>query len=79
VTENCSQVKFYLPFDDFKSVPKFREVDDYLLYKKRVIDFINARSNRIDILYNKGDKTVPKTLRQFSFSRLSALKQLQTS
>ena len=67
VTENYSQVKFYLPFDDFKSAPNFRDITDYLLYKKRVIDFINARSNRIDIMYNKGDKTVPKTLRQLFF------------
>jgi hypothetical protein len=65
VTENYSQVKFYLPFDDFKSAPNFRDITDYLLYEKRVIDFINARSNRIDIMYNKGDKTAPKTLRQF--------------
>ena len=68
VTENYSQVKFYLPFDDFKSAPNFREArTDYLLYKKRVVDFINARSNRIDIMYNKRDKTAPQTLRQFFF------------
>ena len=67
VTENYSQVMFYLPFDDFKSAPNFGEVDDYLLYKKRVIDFINARSNRINIMYNNGDKTIPQTLGQFFF------------
>lgn len=67
VTENYPQVKFYLPFDDFKSAPNFRDITDYLFYQKRVIDFINSRSNRIDIMYNEEDKTVPKTIRQLFF------------
>ncbi|ADC72133.1 hypothetical protein TK90_1638 [Thioalkalivibrio sp. K90mix] len=40
-------VKFYLPFDDFKSPPDFRNVEDYLLYKKRVESFIESRNQRI--------------------------------
>lgn len=73
VTENYTQIKFYLPFDNFKSAPNFREVADYLLYKKRLIDFIKSRNNRIDKIYNKEDKTThrnqsaPQTLGQFFF------------
>jgi len=55
VTENYVQIKFYLPFDNFKSVPKFRCVNDYLIYKERVIDFINKRNSRIDKAYNRGE------------------------
>jgi len=47
VDENGS-VRFYLPFDDFQSPPKFRDVDDYLIYKKGVESFVGARSRRID-------------------------------
>jgi hypothetical protein len=52
VTENYAAIKFYLPFDDFMSVPKFRSVDDYLTYNERVIDFITKRNCRIYIAYN---------------------------
>ena len=56
VKENYTQIKFYLPFDNFMSVPTFRSVDDYLFYQKKVIDFINKRNNRIDKMYNKEEK-----------------------
>lgn len=55
VTENYSQVKFYLPFDNFMSAPNFHCVNDYLIYQKRVIDFINKRNSRIDKVYNMGE------------------------
>ena len=41
------EIKFYLPFDDFKTPPKFSDIDDYLLYKKRVMNFIKLRNQRI--------------------------------
>ena len=41
-------VKFYLPFDDFQSPPKFKDQDDYLVCKGRVESFINSRSRRIE-------------------------------
>jgi hypothetical protein len=41
-------IKFYLPFDGFKTLPSFSGVDQYLLYKKRVIDFITSRNLRIE-------------------------------
>ena len=47
VDEN-GNVKFYLPFDDFKTRPTFSDVGDYLSYKKGVIDFIGSRNRRIE-------------------------------
>jgi hypothetical protein len=55
VTENYSQIKFYLPFDNFMSSPNFHCVNDYLIYQQRVIDFINKRNSRIDKVYNRGE------------------------
>jgi len=46
VDENLG-IKFYLPFDNFKTKPTFTNLDEYLAYKKGVIDFINARNKRI--------------------------------
>ena len=42
------QIKFYLPFDNFKTKPTFTDIDEYLKYKKGVMDFIKARNKRID-------------------------------
>lgn len=41
-------VKFYLPFDGFKTRPTFSDISQYLLYKKGVINFINSRNERIE-------------------------------
>ena len=46
IDEN-QHIKFYLPFDDFKTPPRFSKIDDYLLYKKRVMNFIRKRNERI--------------------------------
>ena len=40
-------VKFYLPFDDFKTKPTFVNIDDYLKYKNRVTEFVHNRNDRI--------------------------------
>ena len=55
VTEDYRQIKFYLPFDNFMSAPKFHNVKDYLIYQERVIDFINKRNSRIDKVCNSGE------------------------
>jgi len=47
-----NQIKFYLPFDDFKTRPSFSDVSQYLLYKERVIGFIQSRNSRIDNYIN---------------------------
>jgi hypothetical protein len=41
-------IKFYLPFDNFKSSPKFSDVEEYLLYIKGFMTFIRQRSKRIE-------------------------------
>jgi len=41
-------VKFYLPFDNFESPPKFTNKEDYLVYKCKVIAFIKSRNKRIE-------------------------------
>lgn len=46
-------VKFYLPFDDFKTKPAFSNVDEYLLYKKGVMYFIQSRNKRIEDYISK--------------------------
>lgn len=47
INENGT-IKFYLPFDGFKTCPSFVDVNQYLLYKERVIAFIMARNMRIE-------------------------------
>jgi len=47
VLDDFSQIKFYLPFDDFSSNPDFHSKSDYLKYKNRVIEFIKKRNSRI--------------------------------
>jgi hypothetical protein len=46
-------IKFYLPFDNFKTKPIFSDINDYLFYKKGVMDFIKARNTRIEIYANQ--------------------------
>jgi len=46
VDEN-QKIRFYLPFDDFKTPPTFSNVDEYLTYKKGVIDFVKSRNKKI--------------------------------
>ncbi|RMZ49975.1 hypothetical protein EB822_10430 [Flavobacteriaceae bacterium PRS1] len=46
INEN-QKIRFYLPFDNFKSRPNFSTIEDYLTYKKGVMNFIKARNERI--------------------------------
>lgn len=56
IDEN-QNIKFYLPFDNFQTRPNFTKIDDYLTYKKGVINFIHARSKRIE---NYANQNYPK-------------------
>ena len=47
IDEN-GKVKFYLPFDDFNTGPKFSNTDEYLMYYNKVINFIKLRNKRIE-------------------------------
>jgi len=40
-------IKFYLPFDNFTTKPSFTNVEDYITYKKQVMNFIRLRNERI--------------------------------
>lgn len=42
------EIKFYLPFDDFKTRPIFSGISDYLTYKEGVLNFIRSRNERIE-------------------------------
>lgn len=52
VDEN-QKIKFYLPFDDFKTKPTFSDINEYLMYKKGVINFIKSRNKRIETYANQ--------------------------
>jgi hypothetical protein len=49
VDEN-QMIKFYLPFNDFKTPPTFSDIDEYLVYKNGVMNFIKTRNKRIGSL-----------------------------
>ena len=46
-------IKFYLPFDDFETKPAFTCIDEYLMYKKGVMNFIESRNKRIEMYANR--------------------------
>lgn len=52
IDEN-GKIKFYLPFDNFKKPPTFFNTNEYLLYKKGVMNFIKLRNKRINEYMNK--------------------------
>lgn len=45
------QVKFYLPFDGFNSIPTFNGIADYLIYKEGVTAFVEGRNEKIRGLF----------------------------
>ena len=47
IDEN-NKIRFYLPFDDFKTRPTFSDTDEYLMYKKGVMNFIKLRNKRME-------------------------------
>ena len=55
ITEN-KMIDFFLPFDGFRTRPIFTDVNQYLLYKNRVIRFINSRNKRIENYSNDMNK-----------------------
>lgn len=48
LVEDYQNIKFYLPFDNFKSPPTFFGVEDYLSYKTKVVNFVKSRNKRIE-------------------------------
>jgi hypothetical protein len=46
-------IRFYLPFDNFKSKPTFAGIVEYLAYKNGVTNFVRERNKRIEIYTNQ--------------------------
>lgn len=53
LVDKNQKIKFYLPFDNFKTKPTFSNIDEYLIYKRGVTDFINSRNKRIQAYTNQ--------------------------
>ena len=47
VTEDCSAVRFFMPFDGFKKSPLPASSEAYSAYKRLAVEFIEARNHRI--------------------------------
>jgi hypothetical protein len=47
VTSDCNRIRFFMPFDDFKTPAVPRDLDTYREYQRRSIDFVKARNQRI--------------------------------
>ena len=47
VTGDCSAVTFLMPFDDFKTPSVPTDGDTYQEYRRRTIEFVEARNRRI--------------------------------
>jgi hypothetical protein len=47
VTEDCSAVRFFSPFEDFNTSPLPGSIDAYRAYRQLAVDFIDARNRRI--------------------------------
>jgi hypothetical protein len=50
--EEEEKIRFYLPFDNFKTRPIFKDADEYLVYKRNVTNFVYARNKRIENYVN---------------------------
>jgi hypothetical protein len=71
IDEN-SNIRFYLPFACFKTCPAFSDINQYLLYKKGVMNFIKSRNKRIENYINlkntEHEGTHNESLRPTAFS-----------
>lgn len=47
VSNSDGLVRFFMPFEDFKTSAVPRDLDSYTRYRNLVIEFVNARNNRI--------------------------------
>ena len=48
LVDQNGKIKFYLPFDDFKTRPSFSNTYEYLTYKEGVLNFVLSRTNKIE-------------------------------
>ena len=47
VSEDYSSIKYLISFDSFGSSPLPRDIDEYILYKKNMTNFVASRNQRI--------------------------------
>jgi len=47
LVDSSYNVRFFLPFDNFQTPPKFSSVEQYISYANKVLAFIQARNTRI--------------------------------
>ena len=47
VADDYLSIKYLIPFESFENSPLPKDVDEYMLYKKNMIDFVTARNQRI--------------------------------
>ena len=47
VSEDYLSIKYLIPFNSFENSPLPKDVDEYMIYKKNMTDFVNARNQRI--------------------------------
>ena len=52
VNAEYSTIRYFIPFDNFCSNPFPKDIQEYKLYKKNMIDFVSARNQRIANAYN---------------------------
>jgi hypothetical protein len=60
VTDDCSAVKFFSPFDDFSSWPVPDSMTAYVDYRKLAVGFVEARNQRIShwwTIHRPGEQT----------------------
>jgi hypothetical protein len=50
VIDDYSAVRFFMPFDEFRPPSIPQDIDSYREYRRRSIEFVQARNRRIDLL-----------------------------
>jgi hypothetical protein len=51
VSENCSSVSFFVPFGEFETRGVPRDLETYVSYSCRAMEFVHARNDRISRLH----------------------------
>jgi hypothetical protein len=48
VSDDCSSVQFFMPFEDYRSSSVPKDLDTYLEFRRRSIEFVEARNRRME-------------------------------
>jgi hypothetical protein len=63
VTRDHAAVRFFMPFDDFRTPSVPRDVQEYTEYRRLSVEFIGARNRRIDPQFTRRDDGSSRTCR----------------